>query len=80
MRRLLAVLAGLHFEAPLVLVDEPEAGLMEPHIACIRRRLDVLSTRCMVVVATKDHRSWQALHGHTVLLAGGVIRAFAHTG
>ena len=80
LRRLLAVLAGLHFEAPLVLVDEPEAGLIEPHVACIRTRLGELSTRCMVVVATQDHHACQALQGHTALLAGGAIRAFAHTG
>jgi atypical dual specificity phosphatase len=79
LRRVLAVLAGLHFEAPLVLVDEPGAGLVESHAARVCQRLRELSSRCMVVVATHNRQECLALGGHTALLAGGSIQELART-
>jgi atypical dual specificity phosphatase len=79
LRRLLAVLAGLDCEAPLILVDEPGAGLIESHAACVCRRLHELSSRCMVLVATHNRQECLALGGHTALLAGGSIRELAPT-
>lgn len=79
LRRLLAVLAALHFEAPLMLVDEPGVGLTEEHAACLHRRLRELASRCMVVVATHNRQECLALGGHTALLAGGTIQEIAPT-
>lgn len=79
LRRLLAILAGLHFEAPLVLVDEPGAGLIESHAARVCSRLHELSSRCMVLVATHNRQECLALGGHTALLAGGSIQELART-
>lgn len=79
LRRLLAVLAALHFEAPVVLVDEPGAGLTGEHTEFLCRRLRELAGRCMVIVATHNRQECLALGGHTALLAGGTIQEIAPT-
>ncbi|TWI11980.1 ATP-binding cassette domain-containing protein [Aerolutibacter ruishenii] len=77
LRRLLAVLAALHFETPLVLVDEPGAGLSEEHGERLCRRLHDLACRHMVVAATHNRQECLSLGGYTALLAGGRIQEIA---
>lgn len=78
-RRLLAVLGGLHAQAPLYLVDEPTAGLDDAHVRLVRERLAEVSTGASVVVATHNRLDCLALGGRTALLAGGTIQECAQT-
>jgi atypical dual specificity phosphatase len=73
-RRVLAVLADLHRDAALYLVDEPTAGLDESHVLLVRERLAELSRSASVIVATHNRQDCLALGGRTALLAGGTIQ------
>jgi len=75
--RLLAVLAVLHADVPLYLVDEPTADLEPSQVAVVHECLRKLSQRAMVVVATHNRQDCLALGGHTALLAGGTIQECA---
>lgn len=76
-RRFLAIMARLQQPASLYVLDEPTAGLSQPHVDAIRDRIAELGVASTMIVATHNRQDCLTLGGTTALLVAGELKEVA---
>jgi atypical dual specificity phosphatase len=79
-QRLVAILRAALHETPLMLVDEPTAGLHGDEAAAIVDLLRLLGTRRAVLVATHHLGHARAMADHVLLIASRRVQEFGPAG
>jgi len=75
-QRLVAILRAALHETPLMLVDEPTAGLRADHTAAIVDLLRLLGTQRSLLVAMHHLGHARAVADHVLLIASGRVQEF----